>query len=270
MAFIGSYFSYNGIPCTEFGLLIYDIDGNSQGSSSFPSVGEVQEDWVPSKGRSYFYGLSHSKPLQFKIVFGVDPDNIGEVDFLDRYEMDAIANWLTGHNERKWLEITQPDMESVRYKCSITGLDRIDHAWLPWAFAATVTCDSPYGYTYPMEFNYNCIGETEISLFSRSTLNQVYYPKLEIALNGSNTISIINQSCGNPEFKFTDLPRSHFLTISIDNDSGVISSSDSDYKNLYQYFNFNFLPLTRGRNNILVSGDCTLKFLCEFPVNFGG
>lgn len=270
MAFVGHYFSYDGIPCTEFGLLIYDVNGKSQGSSTFASVGEIQEDWVRSKGRSFFYGLAQNEPLKFNIVFGVNPQNTDMNDYLDRYEIDAIANWLTGHNEQKWLEIEQPDLETVRYKCIITNLERIDHAWLPWAFSATVTCDSPYGYMYPMKFTHTSANDSEFEIFSRSTINQLYYPKIEIELNGSNTISIINKSCDNAELKFTALPKSFFLTINIDNDNGVIVSSDPDYPNLYQYFNFGFLPLKNGSNKILISGNCTVVFHCEFPVNFGG
>ena len=184
--------------------------------------------------------------------------------------MDAIANWLTGHDTYKWLEIEQPDMETIRYHCIISELEPIQLSWLPWAFTAKVVCDSPYGYTFPQKFSYSCVNETEIKLVSRSTINKLYYPKLDITLNGSNTISIINQSCNNAELRFENLPKDYFLTISVDNELGKIVSSDPTYANMYQYCNFSWLPLKKGLNKLLVKGSCLLDFKCEFPVNFGG
>ena len=269
MGFIAKNFSFNRIPCSEYGLRIYDIDGNTNNASPFANTGKILTSVVPSTGRNFLYGRSFDNPLEFKLVFGVDPKKIRMDDYLDRYEMDAIANWLTGYNKYKWLEIEQPDMETIRYHCIITHLEPIQVDWLPWAFTATVVCDSPYAYRYPVKFHYVCNGTTEIKLISRSTINPLYYPKLDITLNGSNNISLLNQSV-EKEFRFDNLPTDYFLTASIDNAIGKIVSSDPSYSNLYQYCNFEWLPLKKGMNKILVTGNCVLDFTCEFPVNFGG
>ena len=63
---------------------------------------------------------------------------------LDRYEVEAIATWLTGHNTRKWLTIVQADMETFRYKCFISELRLITDGDYPWAFSCKVSCDSPF------------------------------------------------------------------------------------------------------------------------------
>jgi phage-related protein len=270
MGFIAKNFSFNRIPCTEFGLRIYDIDGNTNEATPFASTGKLMTDVIPSTGRTFLYGRSFDEPLEFKLVFGLDPLMLKMDEHLDRFEMDAIANWLTGHDTYKWLEIEQPDMETIRYHCIISELEPIQLSWLPWAFTATVVCDSPYGYTFPRKFSYSCVNETEIRLVSRSTINKLYYPKLDITLNGSNTISIVNQSCNNAELRFENLPKDYFLTISVDNELGKIVSSDPTYVNMYQYCNFSWLPLKKGLNKLLVKGNCLLDFKCEFPVNFGG
>ena len=123
---------------------------------------------------------------------------------------------------------------------------------------------------FPQNFHYPCNGTTSIGLISRSTINRLYYPKMKIQLNGSNTISIVNKSCNNEEMKFIGLPQNYFLTISVDGELGKIESSDSSYSNLYKYFNFNWLPLKKGMNKLEVKGNCILDFICEFPVNYGG
>lgn len=270
MGFIAKNFSFDRIPCTEYGLRIFDIDDKNNEAAPFASTGEIQTDVVPFSGRTYLYGRAFNSPLEFKLVFGLDPCMIESHEYLDRFEMDAIANWLTGHNTYKWLDIEQPDMEIIRYHCVISELEPIQIAWLPWAFTAKIVCDSPYGYIVPQKFKFNCNGTTNVNLVSRSTLNRLYYPKLDITLNGSNTISIVNQSCNNVEMSFVGLPKNYFITISIDNELGIIESSDSSYSNLYQYFNFKWLPLRKGMNKLVVKGNCILDFKCEFPVNWGG
>ena len=250
--------------------LFYDIDGNKNEAAPFASTGKLMTDVIPSTGRNFLYGRSFNDPLEFQLVFGLDPLMLHMDEYLDRFEMDAIANWLTGHDTYKWLEIEQPDMETIRYHCIISDLEPIQLSWLPWAFTAKVVCDSPYGYKFPQKFSYSCMNETEFKLISRSTINQLYYPKLDITLNGSNTISIINQSCNNVELRFDNLAKDYFLKISVDNELGKIISSDASYPNMYQYCNFAWLPLKKGMNKLLVKGNCLLDFNCEFPVNFGG
>lgn len=271
MGFTAKRFSFNRIPCEDFGLRIYDIDGNDNEAAPFASAGKLLTDVIPSKGRNFLYGRAYEEPLQFSLVFGVDPANVltMKTDYLDRAEMNAIANWLTGHDTYQWLEIEQPDMQMIRYHCVISDLEPIHVAWLPWAFKATVMCDSPYAYMFPKTYHYVCNDTTNVELLSRSTINKLYYPKLKIQLNGSNSITIRNNTCGE-ELKFTGLPTNYFLTISVDNDLGKIESSDATYPNLYQYCNFNWLPLKRGKNKLSVTGNCILDVICEFPLNVGG
>ena len=202
------------------------------------------------------------------MVFGLDPKELSMDEYLDRYELNSIASWLTDPNEYQWLEVEQPDLEMIRYHCVISELQPIQLSWLPWAFTAKISCDSPYGYRFPEEFQYTCSGTTVIELISRSTISRPYYPRMEIRLNGSNTISLINQSFNHTEFKLSNIHRNNSLTVSVDNNLGLITSSDGI--NMYQYFNFTWLPLKKGMNKIKVTGNCILKFLCEFPVNVGG
>ncbi len=268
MGFIAKRFSFNRIPCEKYGLRIYDIDGKRNDATPFASTGELITDVIPSKGQSLFYGRSFGKPLEFKLVFGLDPQVLSMNEYLDRYEINAIASWLTDQDQYQWLEIEQPDLEMIRYHCVIGELEPIQLSWLPWAFTAKITCDSPYGYRFPEKFHYMCSGTTNISLISRATVNHLYYPKMKIQLNGSNTISITNQSIKNTEFRLSDIYKSTSLTINIDNNSGIISANDGI--NMYQYFNFKWLPLRRGMNKIKVVGNCILDFICEFPANVGG
>lgn len=276
MSFYGNHFSFNGIPCEKFGLAIYDIGSTSQDDTiSIASSGTMLEDWIPSKYQSFFYGVQQNTPLTFTMIFGVDPEKKRKEnypnmdDFLDRWEIAQISNWLTGHKDnRKWLKIEQPDMESVRFLCSITDLKLITYGWHPWAFSCTVTCDSPYGYLHPKNFHFSCEGTKEVSLHSKSTINDFYYPTMKIAPKTNGIISIKNQTDNNREFLFSAIPVSENMEIKVNNDRGIIKCSDD--RNLYNYFNFNFFRLLPGNNQIILSGNFELDIICEFPVNIGG
>lgn len=276
MGFYGNRFSFNGIPCEKFGLAIYDIDGNSQGKSNLvPTVGKVIEDWIPTKSKSLFYGIQQNTPLTFNMTFGVDPELQREKgfitmdDYFDRWEITSINNWLTGHRDsRKWLEIEQPDMETVRFLCTITDLDIITHAWYPWAFTCTVTCDSPYGYLFPKKYVYSCSGTANVSLHSKSAVNDFYYPIMTITPKNSGDISIVNQSDNDREFLLKDISAGAEASIYVDNDRGIIRRADG--LNIYDNFNFNFFRLLPGNNRLVLNGNFSLIVDCEFPVNVGG
>lgn len=277
MGFYGNHFSFDGIPCEEFGLAIYDIEGNSQGSSvDIASSGTIVEDWIPMKSRSFFYGVQQNKALTFTMVFGVNPELTRQgvfptmEDYLDRWEIARISNWLTGHKDkRSWLEIEQADMETVRFYCTITELKLITHAWYPWAFSCTVTCDSPYGYMFPKKYSYDCSGGLTAELRSKSMINSDYYPVFVIQPRSAGKISILNQSDNSREFLLnSQLPFVEDEAITVDNDRGIIKSSDD--RNLYDYFNFSFFRLKPGQNRLIMNGDFKLDIICEFPVNVGG
>ena len=91
MGFIAKKFSYNRIPCEEYGLRIFDIDGNDNEATPFASVGELQTDVIPSRGRTFLYGRTFNDPLEFKLVFGLDPLMLKMHEHLDRYAIASIS-----------------------------------------------------------------------------------------------------------------------------------------------------------------------------------
>lgn len=268
MAFWGNTFIFNGVPCDDFELMLYDIGGSKQSDGSFASTVSVIEETVPSRWKPYFYGVRYDGKLQFSIVFGVNQKRIDKERYLDRYELEAIAFWLTGHNEYLWLEVEQSDLEYIRYHCMISGLEIIEHGNIPWALKATVTCDSPYAYLYPQEFSFDINGETTINFYNESSHNGYLRPIVEIELESGGDFSILNLSDNSlREFKFEDIPQS-ISKIHVDNDRCIITN-DMDI-NIYPNFNFNFLRLVKGGNTLKVIGNGVLKIICEFPINVGG
>jgi phage-related protein len=268
MSFNGYHFSFDGIPCEEYGLMMYDFGSPQDAGGSFVSSGSVVEDRLARRHRALYYGATQDRPLEFTFVFGANTRLIDERKPLDRWDLEAIASWLTGKDGYRYLEIEQPDMETVRYRCRITDLKFKTVGWSPWAFECKVTCDSPYGYTFPEEYEFRVVESMDIRFHNRSTHNGFYYPKIQLYLFGSSYVNIINHSDGDRLFSLTDLPNGEILEVDIDNENGVITNNLG--VNLYPNFNYKFLRLVRGDNELSISGTCNLDFICEFPVNLGG
>jgi len=264
MSFYGSSFSFDGTSCEEYGLMMYDFNNTSQGDSKYASM-KIEEDRIHGRTRSLFYGAYYDKPLEFTLVFGADEDSALNNEPIDRQEMEVIGSWLIGHEEYKWLTIDQPDMETLRYRCIITDLETIEVAMCKWAFKCTVHCDSPYAYTLPEVFEFVVDGSADVTLYSRSTANTWYYPRVSIKTDGSNDVSIYNKDFAKPfvmSFNGAKVDE-----IEVVGDTGVITGS---FDNMYKYWNFVFPTLKRGDNHLTLTGSGTYTFTCEFPVNVGG
>lgn len=267
MAFYGCYFSFDGIPCTEYGLMMYDFGSKSDGNNTLFNAIEIVEDRIARRYTPLHYGTIVNKPLEFTMTFGVDTDAIDRGVYLERWDMAAVANWLTAHNEYKWLEISQPDMEMFRYKCFITDLKYIDVGSLPYGFTCTVVCDSPFAYQYPEVFKCSVNGTAEMNIFSTSAYYGYYKPQINLNLKNGGTFSIQNVTDQNRIMQFTGLPTA-VKSIQIDNENEIITCAD--IANLYRYFNFNFMRLCRGENHLIIKGTGSIEITCEFPINIGG
>ena len=271
MSFYGCHFSFDGVPCTEFGLMMYDFGGGGTEEDTLTPDVEIVEDRIARKYTPLHYGTIMNKPLQFNMTFGADIDSIDRNVYLDRYDLDAISSWLTGHDKYKWLEITQPDMEIVRYKCFITNLKHVDVGKYPWGLTCTVICDSPFGYLYPETYTYTVNESLTFNLLSKSSYRGYYKPKMVITLSGGGgaaSIDITNNSDDEGrQMTFTNLP-SDITQLVIDNENEIVTCNSTI--NPYAYFNFNFFRLIRGKNSITANCNGTVRFICEFPVNVGG
>lgn len=285
MSFYGSYFTYNGKSCKDFGLSLYDIGNTGQDDSKIASVGKPVEDWIPTRSKSFYYGLQQNNPLEFNLVFGVDFVNCTtSKDFLTRDKIAEINNWLTGHGDsRKWLTIDQPDMTKYKYYCTITDMKIITHGMYPWGFECTVTCDSAYAYK-SASFEFECSSDTveqSFSLMSGQMVNELYRPKMTITptSNTKGCVSVKNKSTGSlfvigKQYEFiNDKTTGDYLsygtnvTIDVDNETGVIKHSEG--LNLYDYFNFGFLTIAKGVNEIVLKGKFKIRIDCDFPVDVG-
>lgn len=256
-------FSFAGESSLMYGLMLYDIDGKGQGDVAFGNSADIVETRTNNRIQPIHFGVNyHGKPLEFKLVFGSERA-------LDRYELESIGFWLTGHQNYQWLSIEQPDMERVQFRCLITQLTPISYGWLPIAFEATVVCDCPYAYGFPFEKQYTISGNTEILFRNESSVREYIKPVISFVPSaGTTTLTVVNESDGGRVFEIKNLPASD-INVIIDNSNGIIQEKNFGY-NLYGGFNLNFFRLVHGDNIIQVTGNGTLTITGRFLYNVAG
>lgn len=254
-------FSFAGESSLMYGLMIYDIGSHTQNDVPFGNIAKIVETRTNNRIRPIHYGVNyHSSPLQFKLVFG-------SLEPLDRYEMENIAFWLTGHQDYQWLSIDQPDLEQVQFRCLITQLQPITDGCIPYAFEATVVCDCPYAYGFPFEYRYDINGTENILFRNDSSVREYIKPTLTYVPISGGTFSIVNHNDNDREFRLTGIPSS--ITAVIDNDNGIIQDVTSNI-NLYDGFNLNFFRFVHGDNNLTVAGKGALTISGRLLYNIAG
>lgn len=251
MAFNSYEFVYAGESSYQYGLMIYDFGSTSQGNVSFGNQASIIETRTNTRIQPLHFGVNyHEKPLEFKLVFGAEEP-------LDRYELENIALWLTGHQQYQWLSIDQPDLAEVQFRCLITKLTPLMHGWLPVAFEANFVCDCPYAYGYPFQKQYAIKGATNILFRNNSSVREYIKPSITfVPTAGTSKLSIVNQSDNNREFLIEKIPAAA-SNITVDNTNGIIQATPGNL-NLYDGFNLNFFRLVHGDNNLVVTGNGTL------------
>lgn len=255
-------FTFAGESSEMYGVHIYDFGSSGQKAVSFGNKADIVETRLVNRVRPIHYGVNyHASPLEFSFVFGsIDKE-------LDRYEMEDIALWLTGHQEYQWLSIGQPDLEHVQFRCIITQLTPIHNGWLPYAFEATARCDCPYAYGYPFERRYTINGETNVLFQNEGSCREYLSPTLAFSPEaGVGKVRVVNTSDGNRTFEITGLPSG--VPFTVDCSTGIITATQG--QNLYSGFNMVFPRFVHGDNSLIVTGNGTMAISGRFLYNVAG
>lgn len=269
MAFYGCDFTFNGHKASDFGMMVYNIGSYGQDDVDF-SVGEIVEDRISRRHDSLLYGLVQNEPLQFTLVFGIDPDDLKGEECLTREQIADITKWLTGHQEYKILTIDQDDMDDYRYHAMVTGLRLIAEGGLPVAFSAEISCDSPFAYQIPVTYTVTTAGgDGYLHIDYPAMTNNVFYPVIDVGLTSATYIRFVNTDDSGRIMLIDNIPSGGSISIHIDCQNQIITASDG--YNLYPGFNMKFLRLVPGENDIHITTDGTAEVstICEYPVNIG-
>ncbi len=276
-------FVFDGVPSTQYGLMIYYLDDASTRDLSLGTDVDIVEDRLSKQFRSISYGVNVNQSLSFPLTFG-------STEYLDESQIDEILTWLTGHQRYKWLELVDIDHtcdetghlvidtivhaeNPVRYRCHINNVNIEYVGNLPFAFSATVELDSQFGYEEPRTFTQEVdSGGVDFTLNNPSSYNGYIFPtmRLTFAEEDTKVFRLINTSDNSRVFEL-DLTSNaeaslNGVTVEINNLTGVMTNDRANL-NLYKYFNNKFFRLLRGDNELRAevdAGSCTLDITCEF------
>lgn len=253
-------FVFAGISSAMYGLMVCDIGSHGQSDVAFGNKASIIEARTLQRITPIHFGVDYNEaPLEFKLVFGSERA-------LDRYELESISMWLTGHQQYQWLSIEQPDLQHVQFRCLVTSLTPITHGWLPVAFEANIRCDCPYAYGFPFAYTYDVSGSKSVLLRNNGSVNEYMYPQISIRTSSRN-FSVVNKSDNSRKFLLSGMPSGN-LDIRVDNASRVIAEKTYGH-NLYRYFDMNFFRLVPGDNELEITGTGTVTFSGRFLHNVG-
>lgn len=245
-------FTFAGVSSEVYGLHVYDFGGQGQKPVSFGNKASIVETRLIHRVQPIHYGVNyHASPLEFTLTFG----SLDEA--LDRFDMEEIALWLTGHGDYQWLSIDQHDLEHCQFRCIITQLTPIHHGWLPYAFEASVQCDCPYAYGYPFEQTESISENVQKRILFRNegSCHEYLRPLITFSTSGENSptaISIVNQSDNGRLFRMEGIPAS--TQFFVDCNNGMIYDNNPN-NNFYNGFNMVFPRFVMGDNELTVTSD---------------
>lgn len=254
-------FTFADTPASIYGMFVCDIGSKKHTDNEFGNKANIVEKRIPNRITPLHYGVRyHDEPLTFNLIFGSE-------DYMDRYQIQEVSNWLTGYQEYQWLSIDQPDMEHIQFRCLIQSLTPISIKWLPIAFEVKVVCDCPYGYSYPFEEKIQVNGKSNHRFYNDSSIRENLRPEMKIIIeSGCRNFSVENKSTG-ALMEFKELP-SGGITIIVDNENEILSDADGEY-DLYEFFNFQFLDFLSGDNQLVIAGNGTVIINGRFLYNVG-
>ncbi|MCI9433383.1 phage tail domain-containing protein [Oscillospiraceae bacterium 50-58] len=254
-------FTFADTPASIYGMFVCDIGNKSHSDNEFGNKANIVEKRIANRITPLHYGVRyHDTPLTFTLIFGSE-------EYMDRYQIQEVSNWLTGYQDYQWLSIDQPDMEHIQFRCLIQSLTPISIRWLPIAFEAKVICDCPYGYSYPFEERIPVNGTINHRFYNDSTIKENLRPEVQIILaSGCKNFSITNLTTGT-FMEFSALPNGG-ITIIVDNENEIVRDSYGQY-DLYEHFNFQFLEFASGDNQLVITGSGTVVINGRYLYNVG-
>lgn len=262
MAFTASSFIFDGIASDAFDVYCYSFDRKSQSNGLFGGSASIQETRMSSRPTPLHYGVVRNDPMEFEIIFGT----LGPCP-IDRFKASAIAGWLIGHDDYKWLHICQPDLDHVRYRCIIDSLEQLPVNNDTVAFSAKVICDGPYAYSAVQDLTIDSDGSNVMEYISPSNIHEPHYPIMELNLEAeTESVSIWTDEDQERKFTLSGLNISSPTKIIVDNMNQVIYGGD---ENWYSKCNFNFFRIWPGANNIHVDGKCSVTIHSQPFMNVG-
>ena len=266
MGVIGKSFSYNGHTSTEMGVRLVSFNSESSDFSNL-SYALSKSSLNSHRNKVQSHSRAYGEVLTFSISVTKDNDT-----YFTPTEKRNVVSWLTSPRTYREMVITDCGSETyhdgIVYNCICTGWSDVrpsprQHYGLTFSFE----CDAPYGFTTTKTQSFMTSSSTTLSLqVDNDDLEDKIQPSLEILPRATARIRIINNSIQGAQEFYVQANNNDRLYI--DTERGIIT----DYANTFHYANGTNLlwpTLINGRNNIVITGNCTGTLTWREPRKVG-
>lgn len=245
-------FVFDGVNLSSKGYMICTFDGDS-----IVSGGEIEPivKKAPSADEYTYYTAQINNVLTWELGICKLPCGTEAFEPLNQYEESELAQFLLKTDGYRWLQFVQPDdYPDVFYKVYI-NMTPYQIGGQTFGYNLTITSNCGYGFSH--EYTATLTDDNQpLTINVNNDLNRYIYPTVSFETN-ADECWIYNEN--DLEQNLDNGKESHFYNlgdnvdvlkeISMDSTNDVINGIETP-----DQFNWNFLRLVNGENNIYADG----------------
>ncbi len=250
---IHANFTYDGISCDEYGVIIAQFNGIENGKTGISQETGLSSVQAARGDEFHIISQKYTSPLTFEI-------QLFRTDFKDITQQHerALKKWLMQKGKYKWFTILDERYEGIWFKANIHSPDNIrinDVA----AISFQVTCNASYAYSDLIEQKFTFTDNIRtVSFYVDNDENSVLYPDMEITMLTDGDLEIRNSADENKSsFQITGLKSGEHILVRAEIPV-IKSSEDTAQYNVYNRFSKYWFFIADGQNTISVSNNCSL------------
>lgn len=256
----GVNFIYGGISSEQFAVKLATSIGSTNRSANVETR-EIVTSNTPSSKIFDFHGVKYISPNTFDlIIYNEDGSLITE------YQERKLKKWLMS-SKMQWLSIDQTSLSNIAYYCIGTKAELIDIGANSGGMLLSFQMDSTGAWTNINTKNYATTNGTLSFKLNIDTDydDELVLPIATITATSDGDISIKNVT-RNETMTITGCTNGEVIVI--DSSSGKISTTSTTL--LSNRWNKRYLKLQDEQNEILLTGNFTLKLKYRQQVRIGG
>lgn len=257
---------YQGKLNSELGLMVVEFDPVVGATSSYLSMNPVIAENFDGS-RDFDFGAKFSERLEATVSF-TKLDNNQSRDFTQS-EVRTVLKWLTGSKKVSWLDLLRYD---GTIDCSILGrftdvkIQKMDSRTV--GFRAVFRSVSPWAYS-PVQASSYVIGDSgQIHITLDNPSDDLYsyvYPKVIFKNTDGEYLTIFNDAIEGDKLTLNNLSANETVLM----DSNQIIRSDKEGKVFGEDFNYKWLRLAPGVNEISIYGHGEISIEYRYPIKIG-
>jgi len=263
MAFFGRRFIWDGTSSDLYGLYVTNFKTGLVKSDAGSNVTPIRT--LPyRRSKQYFFGVTQDEILEVDLEL----TSAGRVD---GHMRSLMKRWLFGSIVEKKLQILQCDIDEVYFNGILTNVKDIYVGNIHQGFSCTMSCDSPWGWTFPKTITRpygGGIANDTFTFYNDTDDADYLYPAITFTLNAiGDSFGLVNTTDDSRAFTFTDISALEVMTV--DNSRQIVSSSTG--LNRLGKFNKNWLRLLPGNNSLTLTGGVSeFTMTYQFARKIGG